>query len=257
MLVLVVHTLGEVTARVPFSMMRARQRPPGLLRARRWAPPGPGAPAPGASSASSRGLRGGSGASGWRRGSPGRWTRTLLNSLLTRHRPRTLAALELASVNLGAQSPRVRDLLESFRVRVLNDHVARSTLPAGLRARLILPTSGTQSISVWDAPDLMTLHSWVDENLSEYCASECFQIVEEHSYGIQMELAKARVSENVGSKASAAAASVQERAREAMSHTAAKAKEARAASQKQFSKMDEKFKMTERAQVAGGKAKEG
>lgn len=121
----------------------------------------------------------------------------------------------------------------------------------------ILPTSGTQSISVWDAPDLMTLHSWVDENLSEYCASECFQIVEEHSYGIQMELAKARVSENVGSKASAAAASVQERAREAMSHTAAKAKEARAASQKQFSKMDEKFKMTERAQVAGGKAKEG
>ena len=110
---------------------------------------------------------------------------------------------------------------------------------------------------MWDAPDLMTLHSWVEENLSEYCASECFQIVEEHSYGIQMELAKARVSENVGSKASAAAASVQERAREAMSHTAAKAKEARAASQKQFSKMDEKFKMTERAQVADGKAKKG
>ena len=44
-------------------------------------------------------------------------TRTLLNSLLTRHRPRTLAALELASVNLGAQPPRVRDLrLSSVRL---------------------------------------------------------------------------------------------------------------------------------------------
>ena len=166
MLVLVVHTLGEVTARVPFSMMvraPARPRPPrarapgareaappsGLLRARRAGlrgapeeegcsghpeqlagragrvpeplPPEHPRPPPGASGAGAvvNGLGSGSrGASRWRRGSPGRWTRTLLNSLLTRHRPRTLAALELASVNLGAQPPRVRDLLEPFRVRV-------------------------------------------------------------------------------------------------------------------------------------------
>ena len=48
-----------------------------------------------------------------------RWTRTLLNSLLTRHRPRTLAALEVEALQLGAQPPRVRDLrLSSVRLPV-------------------------------------------------------------------------------------------------------------------------------------------
>eukprot|EP00216_Chloropicon_sp_CCMP2111_P003636 CAMPEP_0198242968 /NCGR_PEP_ID=MMETSP1446-20131203/23033_1 /TAXON_ID=1461542 ORGANISM="Unidentified sp, Strain CCMP2111" /NCGR_SAMPLE_ID=MMETSP1446 /ASSEMBLY_ACC=CAM_ASM_001112 /LENGTH=348 /DNA_ID=CAMNT_0043926647 /DNA_START=234 /DNA_END=1280 /DNA_ORIENTATION=+ len=74
----------------------------------------------------------------------------------------------------------------------------------GLKPRVLIPTSGTRSVSLWDAPDVATLKAWLDENLSEYCTNECFEVVEDFCQGIAVELARVRVSETMGEKASTA-----------------------------------------------------
>ncbi len=126
---------------------------------------------------------------------------------------------------------------------VLNDVLSRhgqDSVPAGLKSRFLIPTSGTVSVSLWDASDVATLQAWLDETLSEYCVTECFEAVEEFSQGLAVELARMRVSENVSEKTGAAAASVGEKASVALSVTAAKAKEAGQKVGARFDELDQK-----------------
>lgn len=134
---------------------------------------------------------------------------------------------------------------------MLSDHVSRKTLPQGLKCRLILPTSGTQSVSVWDSPDMHTIHAWVEESLSEYCASECFQIVEEHSLGLQMELARARTTETVAGRTQAAAGIAADRAKQVAASATATAAVASQQVRSKAASIDEKYDVTGKAKQAG------
>lgn len=131
-----------------------------------------------------------------------------------------------------------------FCMMVLNEVLGRQTtsssVPPGLHNRFLIPTSGTVSISVWDAPDLETLKQWLDETLSEYCETECYEAVEEFLQGIAVELARGRVSESVSQKTGAAAATVGEKAQVALNATAAKAREAGQKVGQRFDEIDQK-----------------
>lgn len=59
-----------------------------------------------------------------------------------------------------------------FCMMVLNDVLSRQAVLPGLKARFLIPTSGTTSVSVWDATDIPTLQTWLDETLSEYCTTQ-------------------------------------------------------------------------------------
>ena len=142
-------------------------------------------------------------------------------------------------------------LLLSPRPQVLSDHVSRKTLPEGLKCRLILPTSGTQSVSVWDSPDMHTIHSWVEESLSEYCASECFQIVEEHSFGLQMELARARATETVAGRTHQVVGVAADRAKQVAASATATAAVAAQQVRSKAGSIDQKYDVSTRAKQAG------
>ncbi len=54
---------------------------------------------------------------------------------------------------------------------ILADCVQRRSLPSHLKCRMIVPTSGLQSTSLWDAPSQEDLQAWVDANLNQDCTS--------------------------------------------------------------------------------------
>ena len=129
--------------------------------------------------------------------------------------------------------------------------MSRKKLPEGLKCRLILPTSGTQSVSVWDSPDIHTIHSWVEERLSEYCASECFQIAEEHSFGLQMELSRARAAETVAGRTQAAAGVAADRAKQVAASATATAEMATQQVRSKAASVDQKYDISTKAKHAG------
>eukprot|EP00213_Chloropicon_mariensis_P005113 CAMPEP_0197472196 /NCGR_PEP_ID=MMETSP1309-20131121/3383_1 /TAXON_ID=464262 /ORGANISM="Genus nov. species nov., Strain RCC998" /LENGTH=317 /DNA_ID=CAMNT_0043010585 /DNA_START=95 /DNA_END=1044 /DNA_ORIENTATION=+ len=139
---------------------------------------------------------------------------------------------------------------------VLNDVLSRQAVLPGLKARFLIPTSGTTSVSVWDATDIPTLQTWLDETLSEYCTTQCFEAVEEFSHGLSVELARLRVSENVSAQTGKAAATVGEKAQIAITATAAKAKEAGQKVGQRFEELDQKLKIKEKTSQTYSKAKE-
>lgn len=49
---------------------------------------------------------------------------------------------------------------------------------------MILPTSGTQSFTVWDATETTVLEHWLEANLDQGVKHEAFEVVEDFSLGI-------------------------------------------------------------------------
>lgn len=143
-----------------------------------------------------------------------------------------------------------------FALMVLSDIESRDAIPPGLKMRLTIPTAGEKSVSLWDAPDVATLQGWLDETLSEYCTTECFEAVEDFAQGIAVELARVRVSETVAAKTGAAAATVGEKAADALSATAARAQVATKKVGQSISAMDQRLRLTEKASASYGRARE-
>jgi len=82
---------------------------------------------------------------------------------------------------------------------VLLDHIKRKSLPTELKCRIVLP-SGRVSISVWDAPSLETLQTWLDEALASQepgLVNKVYEVQEDFSYGMAFELARLRAAEKV------------------------------------------------------------
>lgn len=59
---------------------------------------------------------------------------------------------------------------------ILNDFIKRRSLPLGLKCRMVMPTSGEISVSLWEAADMQSLSLWLDENLVQDCASQVFEV---------------------------------------------------------------------------------
>lgn len=82
-----------------------------------------------------------------------------------------------------------------FNMVVLLDLVKRRALPEHLKCRFVFPTSGSKSVSVWEAPSMDELKAWLDQNLGSDCTSEVSELQEDFTYGISVELARARAAE--------------------------------------------------------------
>lgn len=98
---------------------------------------------------------------------------------------------------------------------MLLDHIKRKAIPADLHIRLVLPTSGLQSTSLWDAPCIEALQVWLDENLGVDCKSEVFEVQEDFTYGVSLELARVRAGEKIAAGSRKTVDVIQERAQAA------------------------------------------
>mmetsp|Transcript_18383 Transcript_18383/g.33477 ORF Transcript_18383/g.33477 Transcript_18383/m.33477 type:complete len:270 (-) Transcript_18383:637-1446(-) len=81
---------------------------------------------------------------------------------------------------------------------ILLDAAKNNSFPPETKCRMIVPTSGTTSISLWDAPDPEYVKSWCDLNVNLDCTHEVFQAMEDFSFGLSLQLAKARAAEKIG-----------------------------------------------------------
>ncbi|PNW70129.1 hypothetical protein CHLRE_17g706950v5 [Chlamydomonas reinhardtii] len=79
---------------------------------------------------------------------------------------------------------------------ILVDAIKRKQLPPNLKCRLVIPSSGHHSCSIWDASSVEELQAWIDINLLDGTASIA-EIPEEFTYGLSLELTTARAADKV------------------------------------------------------------
>jgi hypothetical protein len=88
-----------------------------------------------------------------------------------------------------------------FSMIVLNDFIKRKAIPEDYHVRFVIPSGGLQSVSLWDIPDTLealdSLKEWLDSNLGNDCASEVSEVPEDFTYGLSVELARVRASDQV------------------------------------------------------------
>jgi hypothetical protein len=70
------------------------------------------------------------------------------------------------NINPAAQTAQV-----PFAMLVLADHVRRGAVAEGCRCRVVIPSDGLVSVSLWDTADPEGLKQWLDEVLSD-CISQ-------------------------------------------------------------------------------------
>lgn len=63
---------------------------------------------------------------------------------------------------------------------------------------MLLPTSGTTSISLWDVQTTKeVLEDWLQASVGAFCHTQVLEVVEDHAYGVSLELTRARTTERV------------------------------------------------------------
>lgn len=72
-------------------------------------------------------------------------------------------------------------------------------MPENLKVRMVLPSGGLISVSLWDVDDPESLKAWLDENLGQDCANEVNEVQEAFTFGVALELARARAAEKMTS----------------------------------------------------------
>ncbi|GLI64815.1 hypothetical protein VaNZ11_008222 [Volvox africanus] len=81
-------------------------------------------------------------------------------------------------------------------VIILNDAVKRKALPVNLKCRMVIPSSGNYSTSLWDASSIEDLRQWIDANLMDGVV-HIDEVPEEFTYGVALELTTARAADKV------------------------------------------------------------
>lgn len=132
-----------------------------------------------------------------------------------------------------------------FAMIMLRDHVRKSDVSPGLHCRLVLPSSGNRSVSLWDVPDRDTLQTWLDEFLDVDCSNEVFEVHEEFAYGVSEQLLRSRAADQVSEKAHQTASEVQQKSKRITENV-----------KQQWDEVDQKFKVTEHTNTALKNAKE-
>lgn len=56
------------------------------------------------------------------------------------------------------------------------DFAKRRATPPGCRCRMVLPSDGETSISLWDAQDPQALHEWLNDNLGGDCTTVLHEV---------------------------------------------------------------------------------
>lgn len=74
---------------------------------------------------------------------------------------------------------------------------SKTALPVDVRPRVVLPTSSTVSVSLWDAPSPEVLLTWLNENLQYDATHDVHEVQEEFIWGLSFELARVRAADKV------------------------------------------------------------
>mmetsp|Transcript_41513 Transcript_41513/g.79345 ORF Transcript_41513/g.79345 Transcript_41513/m.79345 type:complete len:227 (-) Transcript_41513:2504-3184(-) len=125
-----------------------------------------------------------------------------------------------------------------FAMMVLHDAIKTKAIPPHLKVAQLLPTSGARSSSLWEGTGVEEVETFVNSLLSEWCINECFAVVEENAYGLHFDKAVAATKEGVG---------------KAVAATTAAAATAVTVVGSQWSAMDERYQIKEKAAMSWGK----
>eukprot|EP00667_Euglena_gracilis_P027525 EG_transcript_34130 len=128
---------------------------------------------------------------------------------------------------------------------VLGGMAKKGELPPPLKLRQLVPTSGTESTSIWDVPDLESLQAWLDENLSDDATHSLYPVQEDFTYGLALELTKARNAEIVAA-----------RTKELTQTATATADDVAAKARQSLLELNEQYHISQKAAAAAAAAKE-
>mmetsp|Transcript_4297 Transcript_4297/g.4955 ORF Transcript_4297/g.4955 Transcript_4297/m.4955 type:complete len:244 (-) Transcript_4297:776-1507(-) len=128
-----------------------------------------------------------------------------------------------------------------FAVMVIQDAIKTKSIPYTMKCRLIIPTSGQQSISMWEGDSLEEVEEYVNKLLQEWCETHLSPVVDEHMYGWDMDKAVSKTKESVET---------------AVAKTTAAANVAAAQASAKLTEFDERLKISEKARGTASKAKE-
>lgn len=59
---------------------------------------------------------------------------------------------------------------------LLLDFAKRKAAPAGCRCRMVLPSDGETSVSLWDTQDSQALLEWLQDNLGGDCTTVLHEV---------------------------------------------------------------------------------
>lgn len=92
-----------------------------------------------------------------------------------------------------------------FAMILLLDFAKRKATPQGCKCRMVLPSDGETSISMWDTQDPQSLHEWLNDNLGADCTTTLHEVQEDFTWGLSLDLARMRAADRVGETTSKAA----------------------------------------------------
>lgn len=84
-----------------------------------------------------------------------------------------------------------------FAMILLLDFAKRKATPHGCKCRMVLPSDGETSLSLWDTQDPQGLHEWLSDNLGSDCTTVLHEVQEDFTYGLSLDLARMRAADRV------------------------------------------------------------
>mmetsp|Transcript_39062 Transcript_39062/g.65638 ORF Transcript_39062/g.65638 Transcript_39062/m.65638 type:complete len:256 (-) Transcript_39062:1345-2112(-) len=128
-----------------------------------------------------------------------------------------------------------------FAMMVLQDAIKTKAIPSQMKITQVLPTSGPRSMSLWEAPSVEEVETYTNQLLSDWCINECFPVVEDQAYGLNLQKA---------------VSSTKHGAEMVYTQTANTSKAVYSAVSTGFVQMDEKFHLNEKAKALGSRMAE-
>lgn len=102
-----------------------------------------------------------------------------------------------------------------FSIILLMDAQKRRAIPEAVgRVRMIIPSDGRESVSLWDAAAPGPLQQWLSANLGPDCIVQVYGVEEDFCVGVGLELARARAADRTQRAAERAGQAVAQRVQE-------------------------------------------
>uniref|UniRef100_A0A7S0QY23 Senescence domain-containing protein n=1 Tax=Pyramimonas obovata TaxID=1411642 RepID=A0A7S0QY23_9CHLO len=128
-----------------------------------------------------------------------------------------------------------------FAMMVLQDAIKTKAIPSQLKVTQVLPTSGPRSMSMWEASSVEEVETYTNQLLSDWCINECFTVVEDQAYGLNLQKAVSTTQQN---------------AELVLNQTANTTKAVVSAVSTSLTQMDAKFHLNEKAKMLGTRVAE-
>eukprot|EP00959_Pyramimonas_sp_CCMP1952_P166216 3474010-Pyramimonas_sp.AAC.1 len=79
---------------------------------------------------------------------------------------------------------------------VLADAIKTKAIPSQMKVTQVVPTSGSRSTSLWEASSVEEVETYTNQLLSDWCINECFAVVEDQTYGLNLQKAVQTTQQN-------------------------------------------------------------